>query len=86
MLCDKAHYCSPALPYATFITEVQVVDNALIRCAAAAKLERDAIRKRSLEIQMENNKLKMKWKMKCEIITTCTNVASTPLCMGCAPR
>lgn len=57
MLCDKAHYRSPTLPYTTFINEVQEVENALIRCTAAVKLERDAITRRSLEIQMENNKL-----------------------------
>jgi len=79
MLCDKAHYRSPALPYTTFINEVQEVENALIRCTAAAKLERNAITKRSLEIQMENYKPKLKWKMKCEILTICTNVASIPL-------
>lgn len=63
--------------------EVQEVENALMRCAAAAKLEGGATIKRSLEIQMKNNKLKFKWKTKGALLTVCPNVVRRLLCMGC---
>lgn len=39
---------------------MQETENTLMRYAAGAKLEGDAIIKRSLGIQMKNNKLKFK--------------------------
>lgn len=49
----------PSLTQHSF-NEVQEIENTLMRYAAGAKLEGDAIIKRSLGIQMKNNKLKFK--------------------------